>query len=61
MKETKKALQKSGNSIKNLSVFDLDYIPNIAREQNVNAALSNSFGLGGQNACLVIKRYQEKL
>ena len=38
---------------------DLDYVPNVARKQIVNAALSNSFGLGGQNACLVIKRYQE--
>jgi len=38
---------------------DLDYVPNIARKQNVSAALSNSFGLGGQNACLVIKKFQE--
>ena len=38
---------------------DLDYVPNIARKQIVNIALSNSFGLGGPNACLVIKRYQE--
>jgi beta-ketoacyl-acyl-carrier-protein synthase II len=38
---------------------DLDYVPNVARKQIVNAALSNSFGLGGQNACLVIKRFQE--
>jgi 3-oxoacyl-(acyl-carrier-protein) synthase len=38
---------------------DLDYVPNQARDQNVDVALSNSFGLGGQNACLVIKKYQE--
>ncbi|MFC1997155.1 beta-ketoacyl-ACP synthase II [Chloroflexota bacterium] len=38
---------------------DLNYVPNNAREQTVNTALSNSFGLGGQNACLVIKRYLE--
>jgi beta-ketoacyl-acyl-carrier-protein synthase II len=38
---------------------DLDYVPNFARKQTVKVALSNSFGLGGQNACLVIKRYQE--
>jgi len=38
---------------------DLDYTPNEARQRSVNAALSNSFGLGGQNACLVLKRYQE--
>jgi 3-oxoacyl-[acyl-carrier-protein] synthase II len=35
--------------------LDLDYVPNQAREHNVKIALSNSFGLGGQNACLVIK------
>lgn len=35
---------------------DLDYVPNTARQQVVNTTLSNSFGLGGQNACLVLKR-----
>jgi 3-oxoacyl-[acyl-carrier-protein] synthase II len=34
---------------------DLDYVPNIARRQSVHACLSNSFGLGGQNCCVVIK------
>ncbi len=38
---------------------DLDYVPNVARKLTVNVTLSNSFGLGGQNACLVLKRYQE--
>jgi 3-oxoacyl-[acyl-carrier-protein] synthase II len=38
---------------------DLDYVPNVARQQTLNVTLSNSFGLGGQNACLVLKRYQE--
>jgi 3-oxoacyl-(acyl-carrier-protein) synthase len=38
---------------------DLDYVPNEGRKQTVNVAMSNSFGLGGQNACLVIKRYEE--
>ncbi len=36
---------------------DLDYVPNAARNQAVNTVLSNSFGLGGQNACLVLKKY----
>ncbi|MCB0195394.1 MAG: beta-ketoacyl-[acyl-carrier-protein] synthase family protein, partial [Anaerolineae bacterium] len=36
---------------------DLDYVPNKARSHPVNIALSNSFGLGGQNSCLVLGRY----
>ena len=36
---------------------DLDYVPNEARPHRVNVCLSNSFGLGGQNACLVLRRY----
>ncbi len=35
---------------------DLDYVPNQARRQPVNICLSNSFGMGGQNCCIVIKR-----
>jgi len=38
---------------------DLDYVPNQARQADVNTTLSNSFGLGGQNACLVLKHYSE--
>jgi 3-oxoacyl-(acyl-carrier-protein) synthase len=34
---------------------DLNYVPNYAIQRNVNIALSNSFGLGGQNACLVLR------
>lgn len=36
---------------------DLDYVPQRARRTPVRVALSNSFGLGGQNACLVIAKY----
>ena len=35
---------------------DLDYVPNVAREQQVEYALSNSLGFGGHNACLLFKR-----
>ena len=38
---------------------DLDYIPNRARPMRIDYALSNSFGFGGTNGCLVFKRYQE--
>ena len=37
---------------------DLDYVPHTAREQPVRIVLSNSFGLGGQNACLVLRRFE---
>ena len=36
---------------------DLDYIPHVAREAKVDIALSNSFGFGGHNASLLIKRF----
>jgi 3-oxoacyl-[acyl-carrier-protein] synthase II len=36
---------------------DLDYIPNTARRARVDFALSNSFGFGGVNACLLFRRY----
>jgi len=37
---------------------DLDYVPKIARRAEVGTAISNSFGFGGHNVCLVIERYQ---
>jgi 3-oxoacyl-[acyl-carrier-protein] synthase II len=36
---------------------DVDCVPNVARAARVDAALSNSFGFGGQNACLLIRRW----
>ena len=38
--------------------LDLDYTPNTARSLEVNIAMSNSFGFGGHNACLVIGKYR---
>jgi len=38
--------------------LDLDYVPNKARNHKVNYALSNSFGFGGHNATLLLKKYE---
>ncbi|TET55495.1 MAG: beta-ketoacyl-[acyl-carrier-protein] synthase family protein [Dehalococcoidia bacterium] len=38
---------------------DLDYVPNVARKAQVNVCLKNSFGLGGENCCLVLKRVSD--
>ena len=39
--------------------MDLDYVPNKSREQAVNIAISNSFGFGGHNACIVMKKFAD--
>ncbi|MEO6051436.1 MAG: beta-ketoacyl-[acyl-carrier-protein] synthase II, partial [Pyrinomonadaceae bacterium] len=38
---------------------DLDYIPNAPRDLSVDYVLSNNFGFGGTNACLIFKRYSD--
>jgi 3-oxoacyl-[acyl-carrier-protein] synthase II len=37
---------------------DLDYVPSVARRANVYTGLSNSFGFGGHNAAIVLKKYE---
>ncbi len=39
---------------------DLDYVPNEAVQRAVNTAMSNSFGFGGTNACLVVKKLEKE-
>ncbi|WP_428911438.1 beta-ketoacyl-ACP synthase II [Niallia sp. Krafla_26] len=39
--------------------LDLDYVPNVAREKNVQVVVSNSLGFGGHNATLVFRKYSE--
>jgi 3-oxoacyl-[acyl-carrier-protein] synthase II len=38
---------------------DLDYIPNESRKADCRVAVNNSFGFGGHNACIVVRRWDE--
>ena len=38
---------------------DLDYIPNVARKSEIELGVSNSFGFGGHNACIVLRKFAD--
>ena len=39
--------------------LDLDYVPNVGREAELNYVLSNSLGFGGHNGTIIMKKYEE--
>ena len=49
---------EEGDNDENID-YDLNYTFNKAQKRNVNAALSNTFGFGGHNACVILKKYVE--
>jgi 3-oxoacyl-[acyl-carrier-protein] synthase II len=53
----RRAVPPTINHFKSDPDCDLDYVPNQPREQHISVALSNSFGFGGTNACLVFREY----
>jgi len=39
--------------------FDLDFVPNVARDSKTTCVMNNTFGFGGHNVALILRRYEE--